>query len=257
VENNPPDRSWHAATDVFTRNAKSVLELLDFDRDIITVAVDGLRSAADEVEGRHNMHSVANLLRNRAASLDRISDSDSLRPKYATMFNQCVVLLVSYFDSALHDVFHSGVIHALRSNLDVPVRTAKLELSWRTLEQGEDQRERIFADLLVAQKDISFQDMQSAVRAFKESLSVVLERTDHTDNVVLGQAARHVIVHAGSVVDERMVRQVSGASRRTLKHQLGVGDPLRFMPDEVREIATSMSRYLQHACDALDAKLSC
>jgi len=84
------------------------------------------------------------------------------------MFNQCGVLLLSYFDSGIHDVFRSGVVRALRCKAHVPARTQKLEMSWHLLEDSEDQRERIFADLFVAQKDISFQDMQSASEPSKE-----------------------------------------------------------------------------------------
>jgi hypothetical protein len=250
-----PFKSWHDAARVFKQNVASVLELLQFDRDIINTAVGGLKSTADELEDRHHLRSVAIGLRNRAAMLDRVSESDSLRPKYATMFNHCVVLLVSYFDSGLHDVFRSALIYCLRSNVDVPARAAKLEVSWRALEQGDDQRERIFADLFVAQKDISFQDMQSVVRAFKDAMGVTLERSAHTDNVILAQAARHVVVHAGSVVDERMSRQVSGATLRTLKRRITIGEPLRFTPEEVHAIAASMTAYVDQTCALLDTRL--
>jgi hypothetical protein len=48
-------------------------------------------------------------------------------------------------------------------------------------------------------------------------LNVVMERDKDVNNIILGQACRHVIAHRGAVVDERLVRQVKGAQPRTIK----------------------------------------
>jgi hypothetical protein len=82
------------------------------------------------------------------------------------------VLLVSYFDSAVHDVFGSGVIVALRTGAEVAAVSDTLSVSWRALERAEGGRERIFAHLRGTQKNVSFQDMKSIGRAFKDSLGI-------------------------------------------------------------------------------------
>ena len=139
-----------------------------------------LRTLARDLEDR-SLHSAVTLVINRAAMLQNVKDADSLRPQYEQMFNQCVVLLVSYFGSAVHGVFRAGVVHALRNRARVPVCDEKLTVSWLGLERAQGEREAVFADLLVSQKNISFQDMQSIARAFADLLEVsVIEPSTRT-----------------------------------------------------------------------------
>jgi hypothetical protein len=88
-------KPWQFISAPFASNVKSVYELLDFDRIIIDVAVDGLRGLAKELEDRHQLHNAVTLVSNRAAALENIKSADSLRPQYETMFNQGVVLVVA------------------------------------------------------------------------------------------------------------------------------------------------------------------
>ena len=107
------------------------------------------------------------LVLNRADALRKIKGTDSFRPRSETMFNQCVVLLVSYFGSGVHGLFRAAVVQALRSGADVPVASEEVTVAWQALQRTEGEREAIFADLLVAQNEISFQSMKSIGRAFK------------------------------------------------------------------------------------------
>jgi len=228
---------------LFDENAAAVERLLDFDKLIIEVAVDGLKQLVQELDDR-NLHSAVTLVRNRASLLSNVKDSESLRPQYEAMFNQCVVLLVSYFGSAAHTMFRQGVAVALASGADVPAAKEELKVSWRGVAQAEEERETMFANLLIAQHGVSFQDMQSIARAFKSHLDVELPRSSDTNNIILGQAARHVIVHAASLVDGRMARQVAGAKPRTLKDVIVEGRPIRFSTREVRTLSASMTNYV-------------
>ncbi len=244
---------WAGVAASVNHNVDLVLRLLRFDRDIVVVAVGVLHSVVQDLEQRQ-LNSLIPRVENRAQVLTNLSVNESLKPQYDAMFNQCVVLLVSYFSSGLHRLFCVSVAEALRSGAELPVRDAKLTLSWRSLEGVDTDRERLFADLLVAQEDISFQDMASVTRAFKEHLSVEMTRGAATDNIILGQAARHAIVHAGARVDERMVKQLRGVRARTLKPQIVVGEALRFDPAEIGVLADSMREYVRGLCEALDER---
>jgi hypothetical protein len=180
-----------------------------------------------------------------------VKDAASLRPQFEAMFNQCVVLLVSYFGSTAHALFRQGVAAALTSGADVPASREELKVSWRGVAQSEGKRETLFANLLIAQHDVSFQDMQSITRSFKNHLGVDLPRSVDINNIILGQAARHVIVHAASVTDARMIRQVAAATPRTLKMAVADAEPIRFSPNEVRKLSTSMKAYLADVADRL------
>lgn len=236
----------------FSANALEVDRLLTFDRLIIDVAVDGLKQVEVALEER-NLHSVLPVVRNRTAMLSNVAESESLRPQYAAMFNQCVVLLVSYFGAAAHTLFRQGVAAALAAGANVTAATEELKVSWRAVAQAEGDREAMFADLLIAQHDISFQDMQSIRRAFEKHLGLVLERSAGLNDIIMGQAGRHVIVHAGSVIDNKMIRQVAGAQPRALMPKLNVGEHIRFQPSDVRLLAASMTACVRSIVDALTA----
>ena len=60
----------------------------------------------------------------------------------------------------------------------------------------------------------------------------------------MAQAGRHVIVHDSSRINDRILRQVSGAQPRTLKPELS-GNVVLFDSDEVTLIANSMKNYLK------------
>jgi hypothetical protein len=228
----------------FADQVTGVYELLDFDRFVIDHVVGGLESLAEklEIDGRN---SAAMLVRNRVSGLLNVRKSDSLRPRYQTIFNQCVVLLVSYFGSSVGDVFRSSTARALDRGCDVPAASQEIKLAWQDFGGTEGTVEEMFAELLVAQRDISFQDMQSVHRAFKEHLRIEIGRTEETNDIILGQAARHVIVHSGGVVDARMVRQVSAARPRRLKPAVAASERIEFTPGEVRLLGASMTSYIE------------
>jgi hypothetical protein len=234
----------------FAANALEVDRLLSFDRLIIDVAIDGLRQIEAALEDR-NLHSVLPVVRNRAALLSNVAESESLRPQYAAMFNQCVVLLVSYFGAAAHTLFRQGVAAALAAGANVAAATDELKVSWRAVAQAEGDREVMFADLLIAQHGISFQDMQSIRRAFEKHLDVLIERSAGLNDIIMGQAARHVIVHAGGIVDNKLIRQVADAKPRTLMPAPALGDYIRFQPSDVRLLAASMTACLAAIVDSL------
>ena len=245
---------WLKTAKSIEHNIALVRSLLKFDKDIVDVAVGALDAAVRDLEER-KLRSATTPLVNRAQRLKNLATNESLRPQYEAVFNQCVVLLVSYFSSGLHTLLRVSIIMALRLHRDLPVHRQTLEVSWRSLERSEGGREAIFTDLLIAQLKISFQDMKSISRAFRDCLDVMVERDLHTDNIIIGQAARHAMEHAGAVVDARMMGQVSAANRRTIKHDLEIGQPLRFTPSEVEVVADSMTEYLKLLCLALDAAL--
>jgi hypothetical protein len=229
----------------------AVEQLLEFGNVIIDMAVDGLKTLEAQLEER-NLHSAVQLVKNKATVLSNIKRGDSLRPQYEAMFSQCVVLLVSHFGSAVHDVFRRAVQDALREGLSVPAAAEELKVSWDGIAKTDAPPEALFADLLVAQNDISFQDMQSITRAFKKHLRVAIERDTDTNNIILGQAARHSIVHSGSRIDKRMARQIADAVPRELMKDATLGLPISFTPAQVRMLAESMSRYLDRLVEQVE-----
>ena len=79
----------------FVQRVEGVIELLQFDDLVLEHLVGGLSDIVDELD-RRNLHSAAQVVGNRLKQLKNIRSAQSLRHAYGTIYNQCVVLLVSY-----------------------------------------------------------------------------------------------------------------------------------------------------------------
>lgn len=240
-----------AVIESFKAHIQSVHRLMNFDRDVLGYAIQ----AIDELQTRLTRHHGLNNPNLDAARTLQIlrgyREHDSLRPSYKTIFNQALVLLVSYFGSSVHDLFREGVANALLEDTDSALLKEQVKLSFRELRDAEFQLKEIAPDLLIQAKDISFQDMQSIGRAFKEYLGITIEKSQVVNEIILAQGCRHVIVHAGGVVDDKLVRQLSGASPRQLKPKLVSGQSVEFTVEEVSTVAEAMLSYLEAAHQAV------
>lgn len=229
----------------FREHVRSVESLMNFDRDVLDFAIQGISELKERLVQHHKLGNPALTAERTLDILKGIRNHDSLRPRYQTIFNQALVLLVSYFGSSVHDLFRQGIAAALVRDKDSTLLREQVKLSFKELRDAEFDLREIAPDLLIQAKDISFQDMQSIARAFQEYLGVTIERTAVVNEIILAQACRHVIVHAGGVVGDRLVRQVAGARPRTLKPALVIGETVQFTVEEVSQVAHFMERYLE------------
>src|SRR5262245_36489844 len=120
------------ATEAFKLNAQTVYDLLDFDRYVLEFAAERLQALVKEFEDS-NRHNEVGRLQNVVLALRNVKQNDSLRPHYETIFNQCVVLLVSYFGSIVHDLFRCGVVRTLKSGSELPLLKEEIRVTWREL----------------------------------------------------------------------------------------------------------------------------
>ena len=218
----------------FRANVELVYELANFDRLVLGFALSTLDTLQERLKERFENERL--LVTNALAVLRQIEGNDSLRPKYQHIFNQCVVLLVSYFSAAVSDIFRESFCRGFDGNLHEKLAEEDLKLSVAELRDLDGAPSDKVADLFILKKDISFQDMQSISRTFARYFDVVVSKDETINDIIVGQASRHVIVHAGSVVDHKMILQVARASPRTLKHDLEEGTPLQFSVEEIRAL---------------------
>src|SRR5262249_44835552 len=89
---------------------------------------------------------------------------DSMRPHYTTIYNQCVVLLVSHFGSTLHSLFVTAAPELLGTSAEKDSLKDELKFQLSELcEHDFDIRERI-GELLVTKRDISFRTCRARQR---------------------------------------------------------------------------------------------
>jgi len=174
-----------------------------------------------------------------------IKQNASLRPRYAAMYNQCLVLLVSYFASATRSLFIDAVVASIDSGASDDLLDAEVRLTPRDVREGSGTTSQILAEAIADAKEMSFQDMQSVDRAFRRYFGVTLEKGQMINDIIVGQACRHAIVHAGAEVNRRLLAQIRAATPRTVKPSLEEGAAIEFSRSEVRAVMKEMLKYLR------------
>jgi hypothetical protein len=242
------ERTIDSVRIAFADRVAGVIGLLEFDNFVVDHLVGGLSGVVEELESKRQ-NSAAQVVSNRLKALTNIRSAQALRPMYGTIHNQCVVLLVSYFDATMGDLFRAAIACALKAGRDVPAGDRSVELSWRSLSKPDAPLEALIAERIVDQDDISFQDMQSIRRAFSKNLGLDLGRGENANDVIVGQAARHVMAHAGGIIDDRFRKQISAAHPRRIKNSLPASGAIEFEPHEVRVLAESMTGFVTTAIE--------
>ena len=235
----------------FHRNVDSVHRLIDFDHVLLEYCTHRVSDIAEKMHKAGYDNRLAQTADRAVQQLKLIRQHDSLRPQYAEMFNQSLVLLVLYFGSSIRDLFKAGFIHALHTDKLGNLNRQEVKIPLSDLKSSGEEFLDKLTEVFLSQKDISFQDMQSIARAFGDNFGFRPEKNKCVNNIILAQACRHVIVHNGSKVDGKLLRQITDATPRDVKITLTQGHKIEFQPDEVRLVGESMKEYLHALCVGL------
>lgn len=237
------------ARESFEANLRSVQELANFDRFVLNAGISNIQLLQDYFKERP---SIADRIGNTLEGLRRIRENDSLRKHYSTIYNQCIVLLVSYFASTLHSIFIAAAPPRIGRFGSKDVGKEDLKFTLGELRDLDFELKDSIGQILTMKRDISFQDMQSTVKAFDGFLGIDVPAGSTMNNIILAQAARHVIVHSGSIVDIKCVKQLRDAAPRDVKPSIVVGELLAFTPGEVEAVASSMAAFVEQIVLSLD-----
>ncbi len=235
--------SISTAVSQFDVNLKSIEQLVRFDDLLLDLILKPLERQRDRLvqakvdNPRLLPDSLISMLRN-------IKTNESLKAHYQALYNQWLVLLVSYFGSAVRDLFVEAAAHAIRDKSRPAVLREILEAPLEVLAEIRENNDLFLADLLASGKDLSFQDMQSIGRAFSRYFDVQIERDDLVNDIIVAQASRHAIVHAGGVADRKFLAQLRNAKPRTLKQDIHIGEQLVFTTAEITTASDAMRTYL-------------
>jgi hypothetical protein len=86
--------------------------------------------------------------------------------------------------------------------------------------------------------------MQSIARAFRTYIGLSVERDAEVNDIITAHACRHALVHAGGMVDRKLLAQVRDAMPRRIQPVLQEGASIQLSPAELRTVGTSMTGYL-------------
>lgn len=235
----------------FEKNVGSVYSLMNFDQVLLGFTI---KSISDLVENLKNSHSISNpsLTGEKTLNiLETIQKNESLRPQYSQIYNQCVVLLVSYFGSSVGDIFKSCLTMRFNDGIDAQFLKEEIKLSLGELYDLSFNLSDNIGEIIANKKDISFQDMQSISRAFRDYFGFETEKDKKVNNIITGQACRHVIVHSGNIADSKLQNQVKNANPRDIKQNIKAGEEIQFSPEEIQIVGDSMKKYIETVTESL------
>ncbi|HTB22206.1 MAG TPA: hypothetical protein VK914_05830 [bacterium] len=234
----------------FKKNLDSVRSLVNFDTIVIDYALEIVMKLHERLKA-NNQNPAANG-ENDILALQNIQNHHSLESRYGTIRNQCVVLLVSHFGSAVKDVFTGAFDIAVREKKLGAITSESLKVTVEELASLNFKEHGSWAWFYLKKSESSFQDMKSIKRLFENAFGINIDKNEDVDNLIFGQSARHAIVHNAGIIDESMISQISGAKQRKLKLDISSGELLNFSKDDIEILMTSMQTYI----DVLFSKIN-
>lgn len=249
------EQSFKGISQRYKKNVDSVYSLMEFDEIVQTFCISALQRANTFLE-KHDLNKHPSCsIQKELQQMQKIRSHGSLKPHYQTMLNQCVVLLSSYFASAVESLFTTAIPIKLDRGGTEKLNDAELRLKIGDLQLLNFNLSPAIGELIASQKDISFQDMQSIARAFTDYLEFDPKKTKHVNNIILALACRHAIVHSGGVTSTKTINQISNATPREIKNDLSPNQKILFTIDEVKIIGESMTSYLDNLIQGVSKKL--
>ena len=150
----------------FRTNVISVHKLMNFDREVQDIFIEQIADLSKRLKSQQKITNEQLNGERQLKMLRQIRNNDSLRPRYEVIFNQAVVLAVSYFGSAIHDILRLCIADAIKHKQHRRLLNDEIKVSIADLVGASETFDEAISDLFITRKDISFQDMQSIARAF-------------------------------------------------------------------------------------------
>lgn len=236
----------------FKDHIQSVEKLMTFDDDVLSLAITNIEALETKLKNHHKFDNPHISAQNTLTQLKSFRANKSLQPRYATIFNQALVLLTSYFSSTISDLFKLGVAKVLENNTETQLQKEQIKISFKELQENNFEVKDIAVENFILAKDISFQDTKSISRAFKDYLQIDIKKDENVNEIILGLQCRHVIVHTGAKVDANLLHSLKYATPRTLKRDLTIDQKIQFSITEVTTVASAMLKYIENISKEID-----
>lgn len=237
-------------------NIHQVNELMNFDGIILDYCITHLKQLNTKLKSnpvfKQNKYLWAD---NAIKSIEDIKENGSLRRHYDSMYNQGVVLTISYFSLAIYEIFKQYIVFVIKNGIELDFKKEDIKINFEELQKILINNYEDIGDIFIEKKDISFQDMQSMNRAIKNYCGIEIDKNYDVDNIILGLSSRHIIVHNLSIINDKFIKQISYAGNRTIKESFKIGDKLSFDIDELNVLQTSILAYTSNLIDKLKYKL--
>lgn len=200
----------------------TVKELAEFDKLILDFCISHIESLNHNLKnGPFKIGNPSFLADKALLAISNVRQNNSLRTKYQSIFNSCVVLQVSYFTSAIQDIFYYAHNRLVITN-----------------------RNTITADELKKRNDINFQNMASIIKTYKKYLDIDIATNSTVNTIALSQFCRHATVHSLSLADEKFIFNIKNLQPRDIKRNITLGEKIEFTTSELEYVKLAMQMFI-------------
>ena len=249
------DEKTKPIIDSFNQNFGSVIDLAEFDQLVLGLAIKSIENVKTLQDKYLKIENRKLKLDHCLDQLRRIKENDSMERTYKRIFNQCVVLSVSYFGAAISDLFEIYINYFSENCPNENLIKEDIKLTIEELKDNDFNLKNKFGEIFSKKMGISFQDMKSIFNAFKTYIDFSPKKDEITNTIILAQACRHTIVHDGGIINSRVIKQVSNANPRLIKEKLIEHESVEFSIDEITTIGRCMLEYLERLCEGINRKI--
>ena len=233
----------YPALAAFRNNIQAVENLMTFDNQVLSYLSASLRSLKERLV-KYDVDNQYLQPDKLITMVEQLRDHGSLSGYYKAMYNQCLVLTVSHFASAVRDLFVFGLAEAAQTPEGIGAdESIKIRVD-HLLDESVD-RPLLVSEAIADGGEYSWQDLQSIHRAYTKYFRSAPIKDSVANDVIVAQAVRHVIVHTGGRVDRRLMAQIRNASPRAFDPSLVLDEAVQLRPEDVRLCGQSMTTYLE------------
>ena len=239
----------------FEAQLVKISKMLELDKDVISEAIKQLAELKEGMIkadfGNHHHYPTATI-----DLLEGLIRSGANRNKYISLFNQSIVLSVSYFSSTISAIFCDSLWNYLNTTKAFPNKLKKKSVKFSLAELYE--LNFGFSNELgrmVSRKDnISFQDTKSIKEAFNDYFNVEIQRDKNVDNIIAALSLRHAIAHNSEIIDEKCYNMLEIATNREFILQPKKDSQIKINGEELDIIMNSMKIYITSLVEQLEQK---
>lgn len=241
----------------FELQISSVFKIIEFDKEYLEIVIGQL----EEHKEKLIRLGIQNPMHHPTAQikfLESLIKSGPRQSKYQPVYNQCLVLLVSYFASAVNSILNEGLNHYLNNSDSLPDDVANLEfkLSLRELQTLQFDLSEEIGKIIIRKSDISFQDMKSIARVFEQFLGITIQKDEDVDNIITAQALRHVIVHNSEIINTKCINQLANASNRKFITNIELNKKVIIDTNDLNIVKASMLKYVNNLLGSIKNKFA-
>ena len=239
----------------FDQNFRSVIDLAEFDHVVLASAIYSITKIKDIQEKHLKLENPKYKLDQCLNQLKNIKENESMRITYKHIFNQCIVLLVSYFGAAISDLFEIYKKYFIEDYFNKKLIKEDIKFTIEELKENDFNLKNKFGEIFSKKMGISFQDMKSISNVFYDYMNFRPVKDEITNTIILAQACRHTIVHDGGIINRRVIKQVSKANPRIIKNELIEDTNVEFSIDEITTIGKCMKEYIKRLCSEINSMI--